>query len=157
MLAELPKYIRVHTERRAETGGVVPNALYEALLIHARAIDTFLQNGDAKRSMTAKQYVENWQPQSSAPAWRNDTNWRVAHLDKHRTAPTAENGLNIDPATLVAEIGTHLTQFYDALPVEKKEWFRVIPDHFPTTGVRANDDAKSIAKHQMMFDNSHCE
>jgi hypothetical protein len=85
MLVEIARRL---TPPLADT--VTTNAYLESFLIHARALDDFLEKSDGKEDndVIARDYYGGWAPKTSLPpGLRKVINKRVAHLTDVRAKP----------------------------------------------------------------------
>lgn len=116
---EWPKYYQANN-------WAVSNALHNSFAIHARNLDHFLSSKEGVKANDDYGVTINW----PEPSWRKQINRKVAHLLPGRK-PGNDPSDAFDMQTIVMELGVGLHQFYNALPLDKKYWFAVIPECFP--------------------------
>lgn len=100
--------------------------LYESCLVHARLINEFLQcSGKKPSDVKACDYIDQWSPRPGEPKWLKAVNKEVAHLDIERTSGGTQNKL----AEIHDDLRERLYDFYESLPIDKKNWFNFIPQY----------------------------
>lgn len=105
---------------------VIANALYESFMMHARLLDSFLRSSGRDDDVKASDYIKGRSLTNESPPWRRDANKHVAHLSWERIP---QGGADL--SNILREIVPNLQLFYRSLPVERQQWFAVIPRCFP--------------------------